>query len=368
MLRFLLEKEFKQMVRNPILPRIIIMFPIVMMLIMPLAMNMEVKGVRVAVVDMDNSTTSNSLIQKIGATEYFTLSSSVFSYQEALYELELDRVDAILEIPHNFSKNLLTQGLGEVQVSVNSVNGVKGGMGANYLSSLIGQFGQEYSRDLGSSQTQNIGIKVEPKFYYNTFQRYELYMVPALMVMILTLLCGFMPALNIVAEKELGTIEQINVSPVGRFMFIFSKMLPYWIVGLMAFSTSWVVAYWVWDIYPHGSMLEVYIVAIIYIIVISGLGLVVSNYSETVQQGMFVMFFFVILFILMSGLFTPVSSMPDWAQSITVINPLKYFIELIRGIVIRGASIVDMLPSMASLIIYATVASVWAILSYKKTS
>ncbi len=155
-------------------------------------------------------------------------------------------------------------------------------------------------------------------------------MIPALMVMMLTILSGFLPALNIVGEKECGTMEQINVTPVGKFQFIISKLIPYWIIGFLVISYTMILAWLIYGLTPAGSVLTIFLFASIYIIVISGFGLIVSNFSATMQQAIFVMFFFMMIFILLSGLFTPISSMPQWAQYITYINPLRYFIEVMR--------------------------------------
>ncbi len=366
MLKFLLEKEFKQMRRNKVLPRLIVMFPIVMMLIMPHAMNMEVKHINVTIVDSDKSTYSNWFSQKIEASEYFTLQGSYNSYAEALDILERGEADVIVEIPYNFEQDLVNIRIANTQISINAVNGIKGGLSSSYMNYVITQFSNQIREHNDEATLPNIQLNVIDKYRYNIFQDYLLYMVPALMVMILTLLSGFLPALNIVLEKENGTIEQINVSPVGKFMFVFSKMLPYWLVGIVVFSLSLLVAYFAYGIKPVGSILDIYITVVIYIITVSSLGLLISNYSSTMQQAMFLTYFFIMIFILLSGLFTPVTSMPDWVQAITYINPLRYFIDLIRGIVIQGNSLKNMSSMIILLSIYAAVAASWAVISYRK--
>ena len=155
-------------------------------------------------------------------------------------------------------------------------------------------------------------------------------MIPALMGMLLTLICGFLPALNVVSEKEVGTIEQINVTPVPKFTFILAKLLPYWITGFIVLTLCFLLAWLLYGITPVGHFIVIYFLAILFVFVMSGFGLVISNYSATMQQSMFVMFFFMLILMLMSGLFTPVSSMPEWAQVITYFNPLKYFMEGMR--------------------------------------
>lgn len=145
-------------------------------------------------------------------------------------------------------------------------------------------------------------------------------MIPALMTMVLVMLCGFLPALNVVGEKETGTIEQINVTPVSRFTFTLSKLIPYWTIGFLVLNLCMGLAWLIYGITPVGSLLTIYLATLIFILVVSGLGLIISNHSATMQQAMFVMWFCMLVFILMSGLFTPISSMPTWAKCITYAN------------------------------------------------
>ena len=211
-------------------------------------------------------------------------------------------------------------------------------------------------------------IDIKPLNKFNPHMDYKIFMVPALMVMLVTLLCGFLPALNIVGEKESGTIEQINVTPVNKFIFIISKLIPYWIIGFIVLTLGFIIARTVYGLTPAGNLFVIYAVTTIYILVVSGFGLVISNYSDTMQQAMFVMFFFMLIFILLSGLYTPVNSMPEWARIITVVNPLKYFMHIIRHIYLKGSSFTDIIPQVYALCIFAVVSNTWAIISYKKTS
>ena len=193
-------------------------------------------------------------------------------------------------------------------------------------------------------------------------------MVPALMAQLLMMLCGFLPALNIVSEKEFGTIEQINVTPVSKFTFILAKLIPYWIAGLIILTIGILLARVVYGLSPAGPLWLLYFFALLFIVVISGMGLVVSNYSQTMQQAMFVMFFFLIIIMLMSGLFTPINSMPQWAQTITILNPLKYFIQVTRTVYLKGSSWGDLTAQFTALLIMAATLNTWAVFSYKKNS
>ena len=261
---------------------------------------------------------------------------------------------------------------GRVMIAANSVNGIKGGLGSSYLSAILTDYSSELRGEYGG---QAMGALAEipsfgviPQYKFNPHMDYKVFMVPALMVMLLTMLCGFLPALNIVGEKEAGTIEQINVTPVKKLMFVLAKLIPYWIIGFAILSICMILAALVYGIYPMGNLLTIYLFASIYILVISGMGLVISNYSDTMQQAMFVMFFFILILLLMSGLFTPVTSMPQWAQNITIFNPLKYFIQVMRLVYLKGSAFGEMIPQFFALFGFAFFLNTWAVLSYRKSS
>lgn len=369
-IKYLIEKEFKQIVRNRFLPKLFFMLPTVMLLIMPWAANQEVKGLKLSVVDNDHSTYSQRLAQKADASEYFTLTDVSPSNDEALHSVESGDADLIMEIEDDFEKNLVSSGTGRVMISANAVNGTKSGLGSSYLGSIVTDFSADLREESGANSAAHRGqtFRTAPYYQFNPHLDYKVFMVPALMVMMLTLLSGFLPALNIVGEKEKGTIEQMNVTPVGKFPFILSKLVPYWAVGFLVLTYSMFLAWAAYGLVPAGNVFTIYLFATIYILVVSGLGLVISNNSATMQQALFVMFFFLMIFILMSGLFTPVSSMPMWAQYITRLNPLRYFIEVMRMVYLKGSSFAELVPYFRALCLFAIGLNLWAILSYKKNS
>ena len=194
------------------------------------------------------------------------------------------------------------------------------------------------------------------------------FMVPALMVMVLTILCGFLPALNIVGEKEKGTIEQMNVTPVRKFTLILSKLIPYWLVGFIVLTICFGVAGLVYRLVPAGHLSTIYIFSAIFVLAISGFGLVISNYARTVQQAMFMMFFFIITMIFMSGLYTQIASMPPWARMISNFSPLRYLMEVLRLVYLKGSGIAELRSHFFALCGFAIFFNGWAILSYRKTA
>ena len=368
MLKYLLEKELKYIRRHPFIPKMIIMFPLAAILILPLAANYEIKNINLSVVDYDQSPYSKRLTQKIISSGYFRLTDISPTYKKGLEAVEFDRADIIIEIPQNFEQDLVKEQSGKVMIAANSVNGMKGGLGSSYLSSIVSDFASEVRGEwVQVAKITGVPlIEVIPLNRFNAKLDYQSYMVPAIMVMLLTVICGFLPALNIVGEKETGTIEQINVTPIKKFTFIISKLIPYWIIGFVVLTIGFAVAMVAYGLIPDGSYLTIYLFAAIYILAISGMGLVISNYSDTMQQALFVIFFFVIIFIMMSGLYTPIKSMPQWAQNITVINPLRYFIEMMRAIYLKGSSVAELQIHLLALSIFAVVFNVWAVFSYRK--
>jgi len=374
MIKYLLEKEFKQIFRNAFIPKLILAMPVMMMLVLPWAANQEIKNVKLSVIDNNRSAISERLINKIVASGYFRLTDVSTSYNEAMQSVDQGKSDIILEIPPAFEKDLYKSGFANVMISANAVNGMKGGLGSAYLAGIINDFTKELkikNEELREGAEHllilNSQFLIVPQFRFNPTLEYKVFMIPALFVMLLTLLTGFLPALNIVGEKELGTTEQLNVTPMNKGIFILAKLIPYWIIGFVILSICMGLAALIYGLSPAGSMATIYLYAVIYILVVSGLGIVISNYSDTMQQAMFVMFFFMLIIILLSGLFTPISSMPRWAQVITSINPLKYFMEVMRAVYLKGSSMKELLPQFFALCGFAVMFNAWAVMSYRKS-
>ena len=344
MIKYLIQKEFLQIRRNAFLPRLIVMFPIVIMCVMPWVMQMEVKNIVVDVVDIDHTVESQRLVQQIAASNYFIFGGQKSTYAEAMKDIEKGRADVILEIRD-----------GKYLIAANAVNGTKGSMGSAYLSQIVSA---PFS---ASSATSVLTL-------YNKQQNYKLFMIPALFAIVMMLMTGFLPTLNIVGEKESGTIEQINVTPVSKWSFILAKLIPYWLIALFVITVCLLLAWLVYGITPAGPLWLVYVLAMLLALFFSSFGLIVSNYSDTMQQAMFVMWFFVVSIMLLSGLFTPTRSMPQWAYLTTYINPMHYFIDAIRTVFIRGGGLHETAHQVLALAGIGMLMGCWAVQSYKKNS
>lgn len=356
-LPYLLEKEFKQFMRNAILPRIALMVPLMVMLVAPLVTTMDVKEVRVAVVDHDRTMASRRLTDRVAASPYFTLVARPTAYGGALRLVEDDRADIVLTIPAGYGRDL---GAGHaaprVQITANAVNAAKAQIGANYLSQLT-----------TAQAALPGGERLAVQYRYNPTLDYRAYMIPALMTLLVLILCGVLPALNIVSEKEIGTIEQINVTPISRLTFTMGKLIPFWVIGLVAVGLGVAVGGLVYGVWPAGSLWLILLASLLFTSVASGFGLVVSNYSTTLRQALFVIYFFVMIFILMGGLFTPIASMPRWAQTVTYGLPTRYYGEAMRALYLKGSSFADLLPQFGALALMAVGLGAWAVVSYRKT-
>ena len=363
-LKYLLVKEYKQMFRNYLLPIVFVLLPVSMMNVVPRIATQEVKNLNTAVIDCDHSALSRRLTQKLSSSGFFNLYALCDNYTEAYNLLQKGDVDFIITIENEFEHNLYRTGGAEVMVTVNADNGMKGGLGNSYLTQIVMQFASDISAEAGLKNKQP--VTVQPRFLFNQELDYKPYMIPALMAMTLILLVGFLPALNVVGEKEHGTIEQINVTPVGRIEFILSKMIPYWSIGLFIVAFSMILAWRIHGIVPAGSIPLVFLFNIVYIFTISSLGLTISNYSDNMRQAAIVMFFFIVIFILTSGLISPISAMPDWAKQVTRLNPLRYIITAMREIYLKGSSFSQLIAQFVPLCIYGLLASAWAIKSYQK--
>ncbi len=369
MIRYLIQKEFLQIRRNGFLPKLIVLFPIVIMCVMPWVMSMEVKNIRVSIVDLDHTPQSQRLVHEIEASDYFLFQGQQPSYQAALAEVEHDRTDVILEIRD-----------GKYLIAANAVNGTKGSMGSAYLAQIVASNPSTPSvasiPSTPSSSHATISFP-SPRLWrgaggevllYNQHQNYKLFMIPALFAILMMLITGFLPTLNIVGEKEAGTIEQINVTPVSKWAFILAKLIPYWLIALFLITVCLLLSKFVYGITPAGPILAIYVLAMLLALFFSSFGLIISNYSDTMQQAIFVIWFFVVCIMLLSGLFTPTRSMPHWAYLSTYVNPMHYFIDAIRTVFIRGGGFAEIAHQILALTIIGLIMSSWAVVSYKKNS
>jgi len=369
-LLFLLQKEFRQALRNRTILRMIFLAPVIQLLILPLVANYEVKNIWLSVVDHDHSTYSQKMISKILSSGYFKLAGYNASYNEALKLIEADKADVILEIPEGFERNLIREDQQKLFLAVNAINGVKASVGSSYLLSIINDYNDNIRLLWKQPERYNPVpvIEVVSNNWYNPHLKYFYLMVPGILVMLVTMTAAIQSALNIVREKELGTIEQINVTPIKKYQFLLGKLIPFWVIGVLIFTVGLLIARLVYGIIPLGNLGVLYAFLSVYLVAMLGFGLLISTYADTQQQAMSIAFFFIMIFNLMSGLFTPIDSMPGWAQMITRLFPISYFIDVVRMIILKGSGFSDITHHIIAVLIIGIVLNTWAVWNYRKTS
>jgi ABC-2 type transport system permease protein len=367
-LKFLLRKEFRQIFRDPAIIRLILIMPVIQLLILPWAADYEIKEIKLAVVDHDHSEYSRQLINKITSSGYFILTDYSSSYEQSLEKIEHDKADLVLQIPQHFEKNLVKEDEATLFMAINAINGVKANLGGAYLRTII----QDYNREVRMEWIQmprfspETEIGVASSNWFNPLMNYKYFMVPGILVILLTMVGTNLTAINIVKEKEIGTIEQINVTPIRKYHFILGKLIPFWIIGLFVLTIGLTIARLAYGIIPAGSFLTIYVFSGVYLLAVLGLGLLISTYSVNQQQSMLLSFFLMMIFVLLSGLYTSIDSMPEWAKWITRFNPVSYFIEVMRMVVLKGSSLADIKYQLLVMAGFATAFNGWAIFSYHK--
>mgnify|MGYP000524709695 CR=1 FL=1 len=365
----IVKKEFLQIFRNRAMLPIIFVLPIVQLLILSNAANFDVKNIRIKVVDSDHSTTSRRLVEKFKAFPYFIFEGEDYSQERALEDFKKDKARLILQIPHNFEKDLIVENKAKVQFLINAIDGAAAAVVNVYANSLLRDFNKSIASEwiAHKSFEQPYTININQSLWYNPYMNYKTFMVPGILVLLVTMIGMFLAGMNIVREKEIGTIEQINVTPIKKYQFIIGKLLPFWLLALFELAFGLLIGKIAFDIPIVGSVFLIFLFAAIYLLVVLGLGLFVSTFTNTQQQAMFISWFIMVIFILMSGLFTAIENMPGWAQYITKFNPVAYFVQVMRMVMLKGATLSDIYNQLSIMIIFAFSINSLAILKFRKT-
>jgi ABC-2 type transport system permease protein len=355
-LRFLLRKEYLQIFRDRIMVAQLLLLPVIQLALLANAATFEVTSARLVVVDEDGSATSRGLVDRMRSAGRFRVVEATFSTERADDAMMRRTAGVILHIPRDFERDLVRTHTAPVQLVLNAEDGAAAGVTLSYAQRIVAEYASELAATLRLSTAAPEGpiagrgrIDVRARGWYNPDLDYRFYMVPGILVQLVTMVGTLLTALNIVREKELGTLEQLNVTPVTRGQFIAAKLIPLWSLGLLALTIGMLVARFAFHVPMRGSVLLVFATASVYLLAALGVGLLVSTMVSTQQQAMFVTFFIVLVYLLMSGLFTPVRSMPTWAQWIAQANPVMHFIEIMRAVMLRGAGLPEIARSLAVL-------------------
>jgi ABC-2 type transport system permease protein len=367
---YLIRKEFLQIFRNRFISKAIFAVPIVQMLILVPAITFEIKNVSLCVIDNDFSPESKRLVSKLEGSTFFKIRYSTWSVEEANNLLHKGKCNIILNIPNGFGRDISSGKPSKLHASVDAINAATAQLSWAYLNGVITDFNSQVIKDNINriSLLPSYSISVTNRFWYNELLNYNFYMLPGILVVLVTAIGFLLAGLNMVREKEIGTIEQINVTPVKKYHFIISKMVPFIIIGLIDLSFGLIIGKLAFNIPFEGSISVMFLGAAIFLVAVLGLALFISTMSGTQQQYMFIAFFFMIIFILMSGIFTPFESMPVWAQKFDLVNPVAYLIRINRMVMLKGSTIRDISTDLYSLAFIAICFTVFAVRRYRKTA
>jgi ABC-2 type transport system permease protein len=366
---YLIRKEFIQIFRNKFIGRAIFGVPIVQLLVLVPAVTFEIKSVRLVVIDRDMTSESRGLVSKLEGSTFFKL-NYLISEEDANNLMDGEKCDIVLQIPSGFGRNIGIGRPASLLTSVNAINASNAQLSWVYLNGII----RDYNMNIIAKNINTNPVIPAPqivvtnRYWYNEMLNYKHYMLPGILGILVTAIGFLLAGLNLVREKEIGTIEQINVTPVRKYQFIIAKMVPFLIIGLIDLAVGMLLGKLLFNVPFEGSIGLLFLSATIFLTAILGLALFISTLSGTQQQFMFIAFFFMIIFILMSGIFTPYESMPEWAQKFNKVNPVAYLMRINRMVMLKGSTIHDISTELWSLVIIAVTFTFFAVRRYRKTA
>jgi ABC-2 type transport system permease protein len=350
---------------------IIFIAPIIQLLILANAATYEIRDIKIVAIDKDITLTSHKLISKLEGSPYFLVKDVVTSTEEGLEYLRNNGADLVLEIPSNFETGLVKREQVKMQLSVNAIDGIKAGLGSAYLQGIAMEFGASLipsNQPMSIKRARLAGLNISTANWYNPELDYKTFMVPGILVLLVTMIGTFLTGMNVVREKEIGTIEQLNVTPIKKYQFVIGKLFPFLVIALFELGFGLLLAKLIYDIPIVGSIWLIFAFSLAYLLVVLGIGLLISTMTETQQQAMFISWFFMVIFILMSGLFTPIENMPIWAQNITYFNPVRYFIEVMRMVMLKGSGFSEVARHFAIVTGYGIAILGLAVWRYRKVT
>ena len=368
---FLAQAELLHVVRDRATLAQVFVIPMVQILILANAATFEIRDTRMWVVDLDRTVISRGLVNRFAASGHFDIAGTTPSLDAANDALLRGETTLALVIPRDFETDVVRTRHANVELVVNAEKGAAAGLVQAYAATILGAYSAELARlrpsDFGAAGPAAAPrIDIRHRSRYNPTLNYQHYMVPGLLVALVTMIGTLLTAQNIAREKELGTLEQLNVTPITRGQFIAGKLLPFWLVGLIELALGLTLGVVVFDVPVRGSVPLLLGVAALYLLVALGIGLWISTIVDTQQQAMFVAFFIINIYMLMSGLFTPIDSMAPWAQTFAELNPVRHFVAISRAILIKGAGLADIGRPLTFLAVFAAVVLTSAVLQYRK--
>jgi len=370
-IRHMLVKEFLQLFRDPKLRRMVLLMPLVQVMVFGYAVTTDVRRVPTAVVDFDGSVSSRELLSRFSASGYFRFVSRTRDPDEASRLLDEGKAGAILRIDEGFAQDLRAGRTAVLQVIVDGTDSNTAGIVLDYSGRIAGEYSGQVllarlSRLLGAVPPRK-GIELVPRAWFNENLESRNFYVPGVIALIVMLITLTLSSMAVVREKEVGTIEQILVSPITPAEFILGKTLPFALVGYAdVLMIAGIGVFW-FDVPIRGSLPLLLLATTFYLMTTLGIGLFISTVSGTQQQAMMTVFFFYFPAVLLSGFMFPIANMPVLVQYLTYVNPLRYFLVVLRGIFLKGAGPETLWPQMAALLVMGLVTLFFTTRRFRKT-
>lgn len=369
----LLRKEFLLIANTPLLFWMNTLYPIIVIGVLPFATTMEVDSLKTIIIDQDQSEISRELTEKFFQAGYFIPikdleTSRPLSFEEAFKWVKRRKADVVITIPYGFEKAIYNEKEANISIVANSINATKGATAQAYSQYLIADYQRELVEKKVASSNPTNNIEFRQKTLFNPLQNYKYFVIPGMISILITLISITMPSISIVQEKEFGTIEQLNVTPINPTLILLSKALPYWLLIMLIMPILLLLIGLLYGLWSFGAILPIVVISILDAIAFTSIGFIIANYSSRMQQLMFMIIFFLINVLLLGGVFTPVAGMPIWARTLAKILPNYYYTRELRTLFLRGGGFNEVAEGLIILALYAIVLSLVARLSYNKRS
>jgi ABC-2 type transport system permease protein len=353
------------MFRDPRMKPLVFVSPIIQILLFGYAVNTDIINTGLFVVDLDRTPESRRLIEGFTSTAYFRTVGQSARAADLIDALDHGRAVVGIEIAPGFASDLKAGRPAPVQVLVDGTNSNTGTVAQGYAAQIL----RDYALRLAQSQTGEVvgGVDLRTRAWYNSELESRVYNVPAIIGILLLLMCLLLTALAVVRERELGTLDQLMVSPLRPIELMIGKTVPVAVVGLIDLALITSVAVFWFHIPFRGSLLDLVPAALVYIVAGLSFGLLISTISRTQQEAFMTMFLFLLPAIILSGFFYPISSMPLPFRWLTLANPVRHFLEIVRGVFLKGTGFVDLWPQYLALVAMAIGALTLAVERFKRT-
>jgi ABC-2 type transport system permease protein len=370
-IREILKKEFIQMLRDKRMRFVLIGPPLIQLIIFGYAANFDIHHIKIGVYDLDQSSVSRGLLARFERSGYFDITRRLADEDEIAPLLDRRDVTAVIQINHGFAADLKGMRSARVQLILDGTDSNTASVVLAYSNAIIGEFSDDELHNrllhvdaaLASFRPE---VVIEQRAWFNPNLESQPYYVPGIIATLVLIVTMSLTAMAVVREREVGTLEQLMVSPIRPIELIIGKTVPFALVGLFdVFLIALLGIFW-FQVPINGDPLVLLLGAVLYLLSTLGMGLFLSTISSTQQQSMLASFFFTMPAILLSGFTFPISSMPEWIQYLTYLNPLRYFLIVIRGVFLRGSGVIDLWPQLAAMLVLGAAMMGLSALRFKK--